>query len=692
MKNLSNYLSLSCILFVLIFRPTYGQNNLLTPEKLWELGRVSDVQISPDGNLILFGVTNYNIEDNKGKRSLYVGKTDGSESGIIKDLNHSVYDARWRPDGEKIGFLSDMSGSIQLWEMDVTGQGLIQVTDFETDIANFSYAPDMNHISFSMTINLDKDIHDRHVDLPLAQAYEIDDLMYRHWDTWQEGNYSHLYISKYNKGVVIGNAIDIMEGQKYDWPLKPFGDSNDMCWSPDGTSLIYSSKKFVGKEYARNTNADLYLYDIKSKQTENLSADNPGYDLLPKYSIGGTMIAWLNMKRGGYESDRKVLKIYDMQSREIKSITENFEYDIEDFSWSDKDKTIYIIAGINATKQLFSIDLKSNKFEKIKVTNYIPEQKTYGIHNINRIQSSGETIICEISSMSLPTEIFKIDLETGYLQNISNINNDKIKNLEFGEVKSRIVKTIDDKDMLVWVIYPPGFSPDRKYPALLYCQGGPHGAVDQFFSYRWNFQIMAANNYIIVAPNRRGLPSFGDDWNDGIVNDWGGMVMEDYLAAIDDLAKEPYVDNKNLGAVGASYGGYSTFYLAGIHNNRFKTFITHDGVFNLESWYGSTEELFFPDWEFGGPYWEESNKEYYQKFSPHHNADKWNTPMLIIHGGKDYRIPYTQALEAFTLLKVKEIPAKLLFFPNENHWVLSPQNGILWQRTFFNWLDGWLKN
>ncbi len=692
MKTVLNYQSLIFTLFLILSTTSYGQYNSLTPEKLWEFGRVSDAQISPDGNMVLFGVTHYNIKENKGKRTLYVCRTDGSGAKVIHDLTHSAYDARWSPDGEKIGFLSSKSGSVQLWEMDVTGQNLKQVTDFKGDISNFSYAPDMNHISFSMTIKKDEDIHERHVDLPLAQAYEIDDLMYRHWDTWQEGIYSHLFVAKYQDGKVIDIAIDIMEGQRYDWPLKPFGDSNDMSWNPDGTSLIYSCKKFTGKEYAINTNSDLYIYDIESQKTKNLTADYPGYDLMPKFSANGTMVAWLNMRRGGYESDRKVLKIYDMQSGEIKSLTDNFEYDIEDFSWSEKDKTIYLIAGINATKQVFSIDLKSNKFEKIKVSNNIPEQKTTGIHNINRIQLSGKTIIGEISSMSFPAEIFKIDLFSGSLQNISNINIDKLKNLKFGEVKSRIVKTVDNKDMLVWVIYPPDFSPDKKYPALLYCQGGPHGAVDQFFSYRWNFQIMASNNYIVVAPNRRGLPSFGDDWNDGIVKDWGGLVIDDYLAAIDEVVKESYVDKEKIGAIGASFGGFSTFYLAGIHENRFKTFISHDGVFNLESWYGSTEELFFPNWEFGGPYWEENNKEFYQKFSPHHQVDKWNTPMLIIHGGKDYRIPYTQALEAYTVLKVKEIPAKLLFFPNENHWVLSPQNGILWQRIFFDWLDEWLKN
>lgn len=664
----------------------------MTPERLWAFGRVSDEQIAPDGEAVLYGVTYYDVEENKGNRQLYVVEVKGGESKKITDLDESVYNARWRPDGERIGFLSNASGSMQLWEINPDGTGKKQITDFDRGIANFAYAPTMNYISFTMDVKLDSTVQDRYPDLPKANARVIDDLMYRHWDGWHDFRYSHVFYAPYKEGRVTGQPVDVMEGEKFDSPLKPFGGTAHIAWSADGRFIAYVAKKLKGKEYAVSTNSEVYLYDLETGSTKNLTEGNEGYDTNPVFSPGGTRLAWLSMERAGFESDKNVLHIYDLPSGRKHAVTTDIDASVSQAIWSEEGKKLYLIIGVEATYQVFELDiaraLKNNK--RLKFSDLRP--LTNGAHNYNSIAIAGDKfLIGHKNSISMPAELFRIDIKRAREVQLTFTNKALLDKTLMGEVSKRMIKTSDGKDMLTWVIYPPHFDPDKQYPTLLYCQGGPQSAVSQFFSYRWNFQLMAANGYIIVAPNRRGLPTFGQEWNDEISGDWGGQAMKDYLSAIDDVAKAPYVDKDNLGAVGASYGGYSVYYLAGIHKGRFKAFVSHAGLFNLESWYGSTEEMFFANWDLKGPYWDDANKPVYETFSPHKLVRNWDTPILIIHGQKDFRVPVTQGMEAFNAAQLQGIPSKFLYYPDEGHWILGVQNGLLWHRVFFDWLDKYLK-
>lgn len=666
--------------------------NRMTPERLWEFGRVSDEQVSPDGKTVLYGVTYYDLEKNKGNRQLYTIEVEGGQSKKITDGKSSAFNARWRPDGKRIGFLSAESGTVQLWEINPDGSDKRQVTDFEEGIDNFAYAPVMNYISFTMDVKLDSTVHDKFPDLPEANARLIDDLMYRHWDEWSDFKYSHIFYAPYKEGKVTGKAVDIMEGEKVDSPMKPFGGTGDIAWSADGKSLAYVAKKLEGKAYAVSTNSDIYLYDLETGTTKNLTEGLEGYDTNPVFSPGGNRLAWLSMKRGGFESDKNVLHIYDLPSGRKHTITENIDASVTTVHWSNDGKKMFFIMGINATFQVYELNVldalsgkKTIQFSDLKAL-------TAGEHDYNSVAVAGDKyLIGHKNSMSMPAELFKINIKKAKEEQLTFTNKDLLEKTSMGEVKKRMIKTSDGKDMLAWVIYPPNFDPNKKYPTLLYCQGGPQSAVSQFFSYRWNFQLMAANDYIIIAPNRRGLPTFGQEWNDAISKDWGGQAMKDYLAAIDDISKEFYVDENRLGVVGASYGGYSVYYLAGIHEGRFKAFVAHAGLFDLESWYGTTEEMFFANWDVGGPYWDKANKKAYETFSPHKLVQNWDTPILIIHGQKDYRVPVSQGMEAFNAAQLRGIPSKFLYYPDEGHWVLGVQNGLLWHRVFFNWLDQYLK-
>ena len=677
------------IVFTLISFGLLAQQNM-TPEILWQFKRVSDIQVSPDGKTALYGVTAYELSANKGNRVLYLVPVQGGEPRELK-IDGSAINARWRPDGKKIGFLSSKSGSMQLWEINPDGSGLVQVSNYESGISNFAYSPSLNHISFSMQVKLDQTVNEIYPDLPKAEARIIDDLMYRHWDTWHDFTYSHVFIDGYENGKVSGSPVDLMEGERFDSPQKPFGGSEDIAWSPDGKKIVYVSKKYQGKDYALGTNSDLYLYDIENKTTLNVTEGLEGYDTHPVFSNDGSKLAWLNMERGGFESDKNAIFFYDLASKNRLPITKDFDISVREFVWGKQDKMIYLISGTQATYQIYQLNLKTTRFDRIKIQSSDLTQITTDTHDYNSIHLAGDILIGSKTSMSSPNTIYTINPKDKKENQLTFENRDLIKNIKLGKVEKRMVKTSDNKDMLVWVIYPPDFDPSKKYPTLLYCQGGPQSAVSQFFSYRWNFQLMAANGYIVVAPNRRGLPTFGQELNDQISGDWGGQAMQDYLAAIDDVAKEPYVDNDRLGAVGASYGGYSVYYLAGIHEKRFKAFISHCGLFNLESWYASTEEMFFANWDVGGPYWEDPQPESYQKFSPHSLVGNWDTPILVIHGEKDFRVPINQGIEAYNAAQLQDIPSKFLYFPNEGHWVLQPQNGVLWHRVFFEWLDNYLK-
>ena len=584
-QNILSSMKKILIIALVCWNPVLFAQDRLTPEKLWQFERVSDEQVSPDGEYVIYGVTRYDLKENKGHRDLFVKAVSGGETiNLTENISASVYNGRWRPDGRKIGFLMPKDGITQLWEMNTDGSEVNVVSNFDKDISNFAYAPDMRHISFTQDVKLDQTINEKYDDLPEAEARLIDDLMYRHWDEWHNYSYSHVFYAPYTDGKITGNAVDIMEEERFDTPLKPFGGSEDIAWSPDGNKILYVCKKSEGKAYAVSTNSDLYLYDLNTKQTKNITQGLEGYDTAPAFSNNGTMIAWLNMSRPGFEADRNVIHIYDLETDQYKAVTSSLDASASNIVWNNNDELIYFISGVEATYQVFQVDLGSGQFAKMDVSAQDIKPVTDGWHNYYSLALADNMLVASKTTMSMPMEIFTIDPESGKEVQLTFVNSEKLKSLNLGKVEKRLVKTSDNKDMLVWVIYPPGFNPDKKYPTLLYCQGGPQSAVSQFFSYRWNFQLMAANDYIIVAPNRRGLPTFGQEWNDQISEDWGGQSMQDYLAAIDSLAKEPFVDNDNLGAVGASYGGYSVYHLAGIHNGRFKTFISHCGVFNLQSW------------------------------------------------------------------------------------------------------------
>ncbi len=676
--------------FIAIISLAFGANSqsTLTPENLWKINRVYGEQVSPDGKSMIFAQKSYTLEEDKGTSHLMKMPAVGGDAKMLTDGKTSVYEAQWRPDGKKIGYLSSESGSMQLWEMNPDGSGAKQMSDLEGGISNFHYAPDMKHISFTMDVRVEESLADKHSDLPQATGKAYNNLMFRHWTQWHDYNYQHVFIADYSDQ--IGSPItDIMKGEAFDAPMMPFGGSEQITWAPDGQSLVYVCKKKTGKDYAVSTNSELWHYDLKTGKTKNLTDAHEGYDNEPVFSNDGKWLAWLSMARDGFESDKNMLWILNMETGNQFPLAASLDQSFGHIVWSEDSKTMYAISGVSATFQVFQLDLKKEGSDKLKIAGF--SALTDGDHNINSISLAGGKLVGSMNTMSKPAELYSWDIKTRSIMQLTHANDQMLAKMKMGKVKKRMIKTTDGKDMLTWVIYPPDFDPNKKYPTLLYCQGGPQSAVSQFFSYRWNFQLIAANGYIIVAPNRRGLPSFGQEWNDQISKDWGGQAMKDYLSAIDEVAKEPFVDNDKLGAVGASYGGYSVYYLAGIHEGRFKCFISHCGLFNLESWYASTEELFFANWDIGGPYWDSSLKDAYAKNSPHKMVAKWDTPIMVIHNELDFRVPLNQGLEAFTAAQLKGIPSKLLYYPDEGHWVLKPQNGVMWHREFYDWLDTFLK-
>jgi dipeptidyl aminopeptidase/acylaminoacyl peptidase len=654
----------------------------LTPELLWQLKRVSGPAVSPDGTQFVYGVRQYDIQENRGNTDLYIMPVDGGSPRQLTVTPVSEYNYTWRPDGERIGFLSSASGSAQLWEMDSDGSGVRQITDIPGGIANFSYSPDGNHVAFTGAVKLDQTPNEVHTDLPQANARIIDELMYRHWDAWHDYTYSHLFIAEYRNGRV-GEPIDLMPGERFDTPLNPFGGGEQIAWSADGTRIAYTSKKVSGTAYAVSTNSEIYIYDVESRATTNMTDGMAGYDTEPRFSPNGRYIAWLSMERDGYEADRNRLFVQELPSGMRRELTVGFDQDVHSPEWSADSRVIYFSSDIRGTVQLYAATVSGGEIREI----------TEGVHNYGGFgladRASGTSIIASRASMSAPTDIYSVDPANGVATQLTFANSDILDRITMGRVVERLVRTTDHKEMPAWVIYPPDFDPRNQYPALLFAKGGPQGAMSQSFSYRWNFQLMAANGYIVIAPSRRGSSSLGQEWEEQISGDWGGQAMQDLLSAIDDLAREPYVNENRLGAVGASFGGYTVFWLAGNHAGRFKTFIAHDGIFNLESMYGSTEEMFFVNFDIGGPYWE--NADSYRRFSPHLFVASWDTPILIVQGGRDFRVPETEAMQAFTAAQLKGIPSRLLYFPEENHWVLSAQNGILWQRVFFDWLARYLK-
>ena len=660
-------------------------NKRMTPEALWAMGRIGGMAVSPDGTKVAYTVSYYSVPQNKSNTEVFVMNADGSDNQQITHTPKGESNVVWTKDG-KLRFLSSESGSSQIWEMNADGSGRKQLTNYDGDIEGFAFSPDENKVLFVSQIKTVANTVDKYPDLPKATGRIITDLMYKHWDEWVT-TAPHPFVADFNNG--LENITDILEGEPYESPMKPFGGMEQLAWSPDGKQIAYTCRKKTGLEYAISTNSDIFIYDIATKQTKNICEEIKGYDTNPQYSPDGQYIAWQSMERDGYESDQNRLFIMNLQTGEKRFVSKAFESNVDEFIWDNNSKGFYFTGVWHGQTHIYNIDIANgDKLTKL----------TEGDYDFGTLALCGDKLLTKRHSMMMGDEIYQLDkVRSGEafaeVKQMTFENQAIYDQLEMGKVEGRWVKTTDNKEMLVWVIYPPQFDPNKKYPTLLFCEGGPQSPVSQFWSYRWNFQMMAANDYIIVAPNRRGLPGFGNEWNEAISGDYMGQCMKDYLTAIDEVAKEPYVDADRLGCVGASFGGFSVYWLAGNHDKRFKAFIAHDGIFNIDMQYLETEEKWFVNWDLGGPYWDKQNKVAQKTYasSPHLFVDKWDTPILCIHGERDYRILANQAMSAFDAAIMRGVPAELLIYPDENHWVLKPQNGILWQRTFFEWLDKWLK-
>jgi len=660
-------------------------NKRMTPEALWAMGRLGGMAVSQDGAKVAYTVSYYSVPQNKSNSEVFVMNADGSDNQQITHTPKGESNVVWTKDG-KLRFLSSESGSSQIWEMDADGSNRKQLTNYDGDIEGFAFSPDESKVLFVSQVKTVASTADKYPDLPKASGRIITDLMYKHWDEWVT-TAPHPFVADFNNG--LENVTDILEGEPYESPMKPFGGMEQLAWSPDSKQIAYTCRKKTGLEYAISTNSDIFIYDLATKQTRNICPEIMGYDTNPQYSPDGQYIAWQSMEHDGYESDQNRLFIMNLQTGEKRFVSKAFESNVDEFIWDNNSKGFYFTGVWHGQTHIYNIDIANgDKLTKL----------TEGDYDFGTLALCGDKLLTKRHSMMMGDEIYQLDkVRPGEafaeVKQMTFENQAIYDQLEMGKVEGRWVKTTDNKDMLVWVIYPPQFDPNKKYPTLLFCEGGPQSPVSQFWSYRWNFQMMAANDYIIVAPNRRGLPGFGNEWNEAISGDYMGQCMKDYLTAIDEVAKEPYVDADHLGCVGASFGGFSVYWLAGNHNKRFKAFIAHDGIFNIDMQYLETEEKWFVNWDLGGPYWDKQNKVAQKTYasSPHLFIDKWDTPILCIHGERDYRILANQAMSAFDAAIMRGVPAELLIYPDENHWVLKPQNGILWQRTFFEWLDKWLK-
>ncbi|GHV47680.1 peptidase S9 [Bacteroidia bacterium] len=654
-------------------------SGMMTPEVLYSLSRVSEAKLSPDGSKVLYGISFISIEQNKSNRELMVVQTDGTGKKQITQTPKSESNAVWMKGGNEIAFLSSESGSSQIWTMNADGSNRKQASNHDGGINGFVFSPDETKVLFFSDIKYGKRAADIYPDLPQATGRITDDLMYKHWDEWVE-SIPHPFVTAYD-GKAIGEATDIMAGEPFECPMKPSNGIEDLAWSPDSKQVAYASRKKTGVDYAISTNSDIYIYNVGTKETRNLTEGMMGYDTAPMFSPDGKSIAWISQERDGYESDKKRLFTANLETGEKQYLTSGFDYNVDAIQWIDS-RSLYFIACKEAVTHIWQIGLD----KQIRPV-------TSGQYDYVSMDAVAGKMVAVRQSQEYPSEVFTVNPETGEASEISFENKAILGQLALAKSEPRWIQTTDGKQMLAWVVYPPHFDPNKKYPALLYCQGGPQSTVSQFWSYRWNLQIMAANGYIIVAPNRRGLPGFGQEWLEQISGDYGGQNMKDYLSAIDEVAKEPYVDANHLGAVGASYGGFSVYWLAGNHQKRFKAFIAHAGIFNLEQQYLETEEMWFANWDLGGPYWDKTNAVAQKSYatSPHRFIDKWDTPILVTHGEKDYRVPVSQGLGAFNAAKLRGIPAEMLIFPDENHWIAKPQNGVLFQRVFFKWLDRWLK-
>ena len=678
-KQLTALIAASTLVGTLPASAHEGQH--MTPEMMLSLARVGASSLSPDGKTIVYSVGFPNIKENKIRTELFSIASNGTGRRQLTKGIAGLHGARWIQQGRRISYISSESGEPQVWTMAPDGTDRKQVTRIEGGLSDYLFSPDETKLAYIKEITFGKSTQELSPELPTATGRIVTDLMHNHRDEWVQ-TIPHIFIASVgNEPITSGK--DILEGEPYEAPTKPFGGSEELSWSPDGKTLAYSSRKKTGLEYSLSTNTDIYLYDLASGMTRNITEGNGGYDTHPRFSPDGSKISWISMERDGYEADLKRLFIQELKTGKKTFLTDGFEYDVDETVWSPDSKSIFFLATKHAEAQLWELALKGRKIRQI----------TTGMHDYTSLDLQAGRLLAGRQSYTLPTDLYLVDPKTGRADQLTHENKETLDRLSPISVEKRWVKTTDGGNMLVWVILPPNFDKTKKYPALLFCQGGPQSAVSQFFSYRWNMRLMAEQGYIVIAPNRHGVPSFGKAWNEQISGDYSGQNIQDYLTAVDEVKKEPWVDADRLGCVGASYGGYSVFYLAGVHQKRFKAFIAHAGIFNLEMQYMTTEEMWFANWDMGGAPWEKDNAVAQRTFanSPHKLVGNWDTPILVIHGERDYRILAGQGMAAFNAAKLRGIPAELLIYPDENHWILRPQNALLWQRTYFNWLDKYLK-
>lgn len=658
-------------------------------DALEALGRVSDPRVSPDGKTVLFGISYESLEQNASNNDLYtLALQDARDAQPVRITRtpKSEAGAVWMADG-RIAFLyPDADGKMQMWTMKADGTDRVQATTHEGGISGFLLSPDEKHVVVIGNVKYARSAADIYPDLPKATGRVVDDLMYKHWDEWVT-EIPHPFVGTFD-GTAVKDLRDIMQDEPYEAPMKPFGGTESFAWHPNGKMLVYVSRKKTGMDYALSTNSDLYLYDLESGDTRNLTEGMMGYDTMPAFSPDGTYLAWLSMEHDGYESDRNRLFLLNCFTAEKQDITAAWDYTIDEFAWAPDGGNIFFIAPKDGVVPVFSIDVKSHAISRL----------TDVQADFTSLAPAGKGRLVTMNhSMLRPNELQLITLrgkKAPELKPLTDVNGYIFAQVEMPTVEKRLVPTTDGKQMTTWVVYPPRFDATKKYPAILYCQGGPQQAVSQFWSYRWNLALMGANGYIVIAPNRRGLPGFGTEWNEQISKDYPGQNMKDYLSAVDDLKKEPYVDADHIGATGASYGGFSVYWLAGNHEGRFAALLAHAGIFNMEAQYLETEEMWFANWDMGGAFWEKDNAAAQRTFanSPHRFVDRWTAPIMISHGEYDYRILASQGMAAFNAAKLRGIPAEMVIYPDENHWILKPQNAVMWQRLFFRWFDRWLKD
>jgi len=650
----------------------------MNPTKLWELGRVSGEGITSDGSKLIYGVSHYHADENKSEKNIFTIPITGGESELLVDKKGT--ETILKISDNFILFLFEG----QIWKKDLKSKKVKKITNYQDGLENVKISPNGEYLLYSKKVLMEANHSaDKYKDLPKSNVYIYDNLDYRHWDSWNDGKFNHPFVAKFDNGEITEEQ-DILEDESFYSPQMPFGGTEDFEWSLDSKSLFYVCKKKIGNAYVTSTNTDIFQYDLNTRKTVNITQGMEGYDTNPAVSPNGEKVSWLSMKTDGYEADKNDIILFDQKTKQKVNLTGHWDGTVNSFAWSKDNKRIYFLAPTKGTVQIFEVLVPSNMDSNNPPAIQKLSAGNFDITGI--IEEIDNGLMVSLTTITSAPEIFLFNLESKDLKKITAVNDEIYSKIAETKVEARVTKTSDGMDLFSWVIYPPDFDSSKKYPTLLFCQGGPQAATTQSYSFRWNFQLMASQGYIIIAPNRRGMPGWGVEWNEQISRDWGGQAIQDYIAAIDDLAQESYVDNNRLGAIGASYGGYSVFQLAGVHQGRFKTFISHCGLFDMTSWYGTTEELFFANHDLGGPYWDERNLKTYNEFNPITHVDKWDTPILIFQGGKDFRVPIGQGQQAFQAAQLRGIKSRFIYLPDENHWVLSGQSAQVWQREFFGWL------